>query len=294
VTSTAGTGSPLDADPADIRRLAGEENFPVALRLLPGRHRRDLQALYGYARLVDDVGDGRLVADPAARSHLLDVLEADLARVWSGTPATPVLRDLQPTVRAHGLEPGPFLDLLRANRQDVTVTRYATVQELDAYCRLSADPVGRLVLAVFDATTPRRVQLSDDVCTALQILEHLQDVREDYRRGVIYLPQDDLRAAGVDERDLDAPVTGPALRQVVAAYAARARTGLASGRELTAGLRGAARVAVAGFTAGGFATADALTAADFDVLGLPVRPARLGLMRHLVALVVQRHSGGDG
>jgi squalene synthase HpnC len=208
-------------------------------------------------------------------------------------PTFPVLLALQPTVRTHRLQPQPFLDLLAANRQDLTVTRYETEDDLYAYCRLSADPVGRLVLAVFDATTPHREALSDDVCTALQILEHLQDVGEDRRRGVIYLPQADLRNANVTESDLDAPVTNNELRTVVAAYASKARSRLASGQTLTASLRGGARVAVAGFTAGGFATADALAAADFDVLGLPVRPRRLRLMRHLVALVGRRSSGGD-
>ena len=285
--------SPLGVDPADILRKAGDENFPVALRLLPPTRRRALQAIYAYARLVDDVGDGLLIADPATRLQLLDELEADLGRVWTGAPTFPVLRALQPTVRAHRLQPKPFLDLLAANRQDVTVTRYETEDDLYAYCRLSADPVGRLVLAVFDATTPQREALSDDVCTALQILEHLQDVAEDRQRGVIYLPQTDLRVAGVTEADLDAPVTSNELRKVVAAYAAKARNRLASGQILTASLRGGARVAVAGFTAGGLATADALAAADFDVLGLPVRPRRLRLMRHLVALVGRRSSGGD-
>jgi squalene synthase HpnC len=285
--------SPLGADPADILRKAGDENFPVALRLLPARHRRALQAIYAYARMVDDVGDGRLVADHNIRLQLLDELEADLGRVWTGVPTFPVLLALQPTVRTHRLQPQPFLDLLAANRQDLTVTRYETEDDLYAYCRLSADPVGRLVLAVFDATTPHREALSDDVCTALQILEHLQDVGEDRRRGVIYLPQADLRNANVTESDLDAPVTNNELRTVVAAYASKARSRLASGQTLTASLRGGARVAVAGFTAGGFATADALAAADFDVLGLPVRPRRLRLMRHLVALVGRRSSGGD-
>jgi phytoene/squalene synthetase len=150
-----------------------------------------------------------------------------------------------------------------------------------------------LVLAVFDATTPQREALSDDVCTALQILEHLQDVGEDFRRGVVYLPQADLRMAGVRAADLDAPVASNELRGVIAAYAAKASSKLASGQILTASLRGGARVAVAGFTAGGLATADALAAADFDVLGLPVRPRRLRLMRHLVSLVGRRSSGGD-
>jgi squalene synthase HpnC len=285
--------SPLNVDPADVLSKAGDENFPVALRLLPAHHREALQAIYGYARMVDDVGDGRLVADRASRLQLLDELEADLDRVWTGSPTFPVLRALQPTVRQHRLQPQPFLDLLAANRQDVTITRYETEDELYAYCRLSADPVGRLVLAVFDATTPQREALSDDVCTALQILEHLQDVGEDRRHGVIYLPQADLRAAGVREADLDAPVTSSELREVVAAYAAKARSRLASGQILTASLRGAAHVAVAGFTAGGLATADALAAANFDVLGLPVRPRRLRLMRHLVTLVGRRSSGGD-
>ncbi|MFI5063791.1 MAG: squalene/phytoene synthase family protein, partial [Streptosporangiales bacterium] len=179
------------------------ENFPVALRVLPARYRRHLQAVYGFARAVDDMGDE---APPEDRLRLLDELEADLGRLYrglgaaapspgGGAPAAPLLpappgaadqperadgehlprigvvRDLAPVVTECGVPQQPFTDLIRANRQDQVVTRYATAADLFGYCELSANPVGRIVLHVFGAFTPERAILSDRVCTALQLAE---------------------------------------------------------------------------------------------------------------------------
>jgi squalene synthase HpnC len=290
----------LATDPAAVLTAARAENFPVALKLLPATHRRHLEALYAYARFVDDVGDGALVADPAGRARLLDLIEADLDRVWSGTPTLPVLLRLQDSVRARDLSPEPFHALVGAGRLDLRVHRYPDHAALLGSCRLSADPVGRVVLEIFGESTPQRAELSDSVCSALQLLEHCQDVGEDFRNGTVYLPQDLLTRHGVTEDMLaSAGSTPDPVRAAVADMTITARLGLAAGASLVASLSGAARVAVAGFVAGGLATADALDAARQDVLARAVTPARSRVARHAVgllagALVTGRRGKGGG
>jgi squalene synthase HpnC len=168
----------------------------------------------------------------------------------------------------------PFLDLVEANRVDQRVTRYETFDDLLGYCTLSAAPVGRVVLHIAGAATEQNLAYSDAVCAGLQVLEHCQDVREDARAGRIYLPASDLRNAGVDDDELTVALTSPKLRQVTAAQVARAEALLESGRPLVRRLHGWARLAVAGYLAGGQATARALRSADFNVLASTVRPRK--------------------
>ncbi len=266
-----------------VMAQAPAENFTVASRLLPRRARGHLLALYGYARLVDDAGD-EAAGD---RSALLDAIARDLERVFAGAPPEhPLMRRLQPTVEELGLARDPFLALLQANRQDQRVRRYASWDELQAYCALSANPVGRLVLAVLGQATPERVALSDAVCTGLQLVEHCQDVAEDVARDRVYLPLEDLERFGCTEADLHAAHAGPALRQVVAFEVDRARRLLDRGAPLARTLRGRQRWAVAGFVGGGRAALDAVERAGHDVLAGPPRATRrargAALLRALV------------
>ena len=238
---------------------AGSENFTVANRLLGTETCRHLMAIYGFARLVDDVGD-EATGD---RDALLDVVEEELATVFAGgSPSHPVMRELAATVHARGLPEGPFRRLVEANRMDQTVTRYETWDQLMGYCALSATPVGELVLHVFGAATPERIMLSDRICAGLQVVEHLQDIAEDHARGRVYLPGEDRRRFAVDELSLaraDAP-DGPLLA-LIGYEAGRARRLIASGAPLarTLGLR--PRIAVAGFVAGGRVALDGLPGA---------------------------------
>ncbi|HVX43599.1 MAG TPA: squalene synthase HpnC, partial [Mycobacteriales bacterium] len=253
------TGGPdwLDAEATleTIVDKSGLENFPVASRLLPARWRRHLLALYGFARLVDDVGDEA----PGDRMALLDAIDTDLDRVvGAGTPHLSVLRTLEPTVRECRLPLDPFHRLVEANRRDQVVHRYQTYEQLADYCTLSANPVGHLVLGIFGAADPERVALSDRVCTALQLVEHWQDVAEDIGNDRIYLPAEDLRRFGVTEDDLRADHAGRAVRRLLAFQVARAQALLSTGAPLVGMLSGPARVAVAGFVAGGQAALDAI------------------------------------
>lgn len=276
---------------------AAHENFPVAPFFLPRAWREDLMAVYGYARLVDDIGDGdlapggadaELLGVPAAEAEdrlvLLDAFEADLRRVFDGSgdpPRHPLLRRLQPTVRRRSLTPQPFLGLIEANRQDQLVTRYETYDDLLAYCELSANPVGRLVLAVTGASTPERIRRSDAICTALQIVEHLQDVAEDLGRDRVYLPAADMKRFHVQESDLAAKTSGASLRALVAFEAQRADDLLNEGAPLVGSVHGRLRLLLAGFVAGGRAAIRAIAAAEHDVLPGPPKPGKLRLLREV-------------
>ncbi|MFC8867075.1 squalene synthase HpnC [Streptomyces sp. NPDC057148] len=273
---------------------AADENFPVAPFFLPRDWRTDLMAVYGFARLVDDIGDGdlapggadaRLLGVPEDRADdrllMLDAFEEDLRRVFDGTPRHPLLRRLVPTVRRRSLTPEPFLGLIAANRQDQLVGRYETYDDLLAYCELSANPVGRLVLAVTGTSTPERVRRSDAVCTALQIVEHLQDVAEDLARDRIYLPAEDMKRFHVQEADLAAPTASASVRALVAFEAQRARDLLSEGAPLVGSVRGRLRLLLAGFVAGGRAALGAIAAADHDVLPGPPKPGKARLLREV-------------
>ncbi|MEU8675226.1 squalene synthase HpnC [Streptomyces sp. NPDC048560] len=297
-----------DAAAAGTLGKAADENFPVAPFFLPRAWRDDLMAVYGFARLVDDIGDGDLEPGGADARHLgieperaedrlamLDAFEADLHRVFAATgdgPRHPLLRALRPTVRRCALTPEPFLALVEANRQDQKVRRYGTYGELLAYCELSANPVGRLVLQITGTASPERIRRSDAICTALQIIEHLQDVTEDLGRDRIYLPAEDMARFHVGESDLAAPSGGASVRSLVAYEAERARDLLNEGTPLVGSVNGRLKLLLAGFVAGGRAALTAIGAAGFDVLPGPPRPTTPSLLREVgVVLRKARREG---
>jgi len=261
---------PLLPHPTAILPLAAAENFDVAPLLAGRRARFHLTSIYGFARLADQLGD-EAAGD---RLALLDELERELASAFDGEPSHPLLRRVAETVRECGMQRGPFLRLIEANRRDQRQVRYATFDELLGYCSLSANPVGELVLYVFGAATPERVALSDQVCTALQLVEHWQDVVEDYARGRVYLPAEDLERFAVCDDELGASRASDGLRNLLAFEAARARQLLDAGAPLVGLLHGRARVAVAGYVGGGRAALDALEAAGYEVLGGSPRPSK--------------------
>jgi squalene synthase HpnC len=263
-------------------RSAGE-NFPVALRILPAARRRHLMAIYGFARITDDVGDE---APPAERVAMLDELEADLGRLYDGQARLPVIRALRPTICDLGVPVQLFVDIISANRQDQIVSRYETFDDLAGYCRLSANPIGRMVLHVFGAYSEERGELSDRVCTALQLAEHWQDVAEDARAGRIYLPGADLRNFGVAEADLAAPAASPALLELMTFETSRASRLLDEGAPLVGTLRGTARLAVGGYVAGGRAALASIRAAGHDVLARQAVPGKRTLAAQLLRTVV--------
>jgi squalene synthase HpnC len=269
----------------EVYGRAPGENFSVASIVLGRDNRRHLTAIYGYARLVDQIGDD-VEGD---RRAALDAVEADLARLFDGAePVHPVLRELAPSVRELGLPARPFERLIEANRRDQDVGVYETFDELVSYCDLSANPVGELVLHVFGVATPDRIALSDRVCTALQLAEHWQDVAEDRAAGRIYLPAEDLDQFGVQVADLDDPSAGLGLRELMAFEVARARTLLDEGAPLVGRLGGRARIAVAGYVGGGRAALDAIEAAGYDVLAGTPRAGKAARALSTLSTFVRR------
>ena len=273
----------------EVAANASGENFPVALKVLPERYRRHLTALYCFARLTDDLGDearevtGLGPADAGYRLRLLDELAADVDRIYQGaTPRSPVLQDMARTVAQCQIPAAPLHDLIQANRQDQQVTRYQTFAELCRYCELSANPVGRIVLYIFGAATPERMRLSDRICTALQLAEHWQDVAEDLANGRVYLPAEDLARFGCTEADLARLAAGMAVRDLMRFETDRAAGLLDQGAPLVGTLRGAARLAVAGYLAGGRAALAAIRAQRYDVLSATARPRKPKMAAELV------------
>jgi squalene synthase HpnC len=268
-----------------LREKQGAENFPVALRVLPRAPRTHLAAVYDVVRVIDDLGDEA----PGDRTALLTEFRADLDLIWQGgEPRTPVLRRLAGTVRACGLSRQPFVDVIEANLLDQRTVECPTYADLLAYCELSANPIGRIVLEVFGDSTPERVELSDRICTALQIIEHCQDVAEDRRAGRIYLPREDLDRFGVTPTDLDAPRASPALTRLIAFEVERADALLASGMPLLGQLHGWARLAVSGYVAGGRSAVIAIKRAKWDVLLDCPQTRHIDVVSQLLVVMARR------
>lgn len=280
-----------------VAAKATAENFPVALRVLPKSLRQHLTAYYGFARLTDDIGDEPLPGitaslrpdeERAARIRLLDELEADVKKIYDGPegPTLPAIRALGETVKTTGIPFSELADLIQANRQDQLVTRYDAYADLVRYCELSANPVGRAVLHIVGAATDERIALSDKVCTALQLVEHWQDVAEDLGNGRVYLPQEDLRAHGVTEADLARETANADVVSLLRFEAERATRLLDEGAPLAGTLKGFARLAISGYIAGGRAALKAIRVSGYDVLRATPRPGKAATLAGLVSCYV--------
>jgi squalene synthase HpnC len=219
----------------DVRtgKGAGDENFPVASHLIAPKYRPAILAFYAYARTADDVADHETLTPEAKLTHL-ETLRGALAGEHDNAPVAVALREV---LAARGLSIIHAEDLLVAFRQDAVQARYPTWDALTDYCRYSAAPVGRLVLAVHgeaETTWPA----SDALCAALQVINHLQDCGEDFKRlNRVYLPQDLMAREGVTEADLAAPAASPGLRRLIAELARRTQALLAAGRPLATQVR---------------------------------------------------------
>ncbi|OQS09343.1 squalene synthase HpnC [Chromobacterium violaceum] len=241
------------------------ENFPVGSLLLPRRMRRAVHAIYRFARYADDVADEGDAA-PAERLAELDRIEADLDRIAAGEPTRiALMASLAAAVAEHALPLQPMRDLLSAFRQDVVKTRYQSFGELVDYCRRSANPVGRLMLALYGETDPRSLAQADGICTALQLINFWQDVALDWRKGRVYLPQEDLARFGVDEAQIAAGRFDAKWRALMLFQVERARKMLQAGAPLGKTLRGRLGLELRLIVMGGERILSKLHAADGDV-----------------------------
>ena len=257
---------------SEIMARAPAENFPVAARFLSANDRLHLLNIYGFARLTDQLGD----AAAGDRLALLDWLDSEVEAIFAErAPQHPIMRRLVPTVRRYRVPAETLRQLIEANRRDQHVNRYRSFDELVDYCRLSANPVGHLVLHLFEAATPERMWLSDQICTALQLTEHWQDVAEDYDLGRVYIPAEDLDRFSYSPREIGARQVNPAFRSLMQFEVARAHAMFDAGAPLVRLLPGRRGLAIAAFLEGGRAALRAIERADYDVLRRAPRPTRL-------------------
>jgi squalene synthase HpnC len=265
----------LDEARAYCRRLAEShyENFHVASWFLPKALRPHFHAIYAYCRVADDLGDE--VGDTAVALALLDLWSRELDACYEGKARHPVFVALAETIRERSIPKQPFADLLTAFRQDQTVTRYQNMDEVLAYCRYSANPVGRLVLyACGEAPleeSGERFRLSDATCSALQLANFLQDVRQDYARGRVYLPQEDMESFGVSDETIAAGIATPEFRALLRFEVEYAHRLFAQGLPLIGMVNRDLALDLDLFSRGGLEILRAIERQTYDVLS--ARPA---------------------
>ncbi len=256
----------LEEARAYCQRLAEShyENFHVASWFLPKRLRPHFHSIYAYCRISDDLGDE--VGDRDQSLALLDLWGEELDACYRGQARHPVFVALADTIRACDIPKEPFVDLLVAFRQDQTVTRFATMDEVLAYCRYSANPVGRLVLYACGYRDAERFALSDFTCSALQLANFWQDVREDYERGRIYLPEADMRRFGVDEAAIATGKMTPQFHELMRYEVDSAREMFARGLPLIGMVDRELALDLELFSGGGLEILHAIEKQDYDVL----------------------------
>jgi squalene synthase HpnC len=255
------------------------ENFSVATWFLPKHLRQDFLNVYAYCRISDDLGDE--VGDSAASLALLDEWEKELDACYQGSPRHPVFVALAETVNKFAIPKHEFSDLLIAFRQDQTITRFETFNDVLAYCRYSANPVGHLVLYLCGYNDPERQLLSDYTCTALQLANFWQDVSVDFDKGRIYLPLEDLRQYSVTERDLAQKCNTNAFCDMMKFQVLRAREWFRRGLPLVKKVDAALAVDLDLFSRGGQEILNAIEHQNYAVLGRrPVisKPRKLALV----------------
>ena len=260
------TAPSLEEARAYCERLAKShyENFSVATWFLPRRLRQHFYNVYAYCRISDDLGDE--VGDPQQSLELLDQWEAELSACYAGAPRHPVFVALAETVKTCGIPKHEFSDLLIAFRQDQTVTRFETFDDILAYCHYSANPVGHLVLYLCGYSDAERQQLSDCTCTALQLANFWQDVFVDYGKGRIYLPLEDLRRFGVTGEDIAQRRATPQFLAMMKFEVERARDWFARGLPLVKMVNRELAIDLELFSRGGQEILDAIERQGFDVL----------------------------
>jgi squalene synthase HpnC len=241
------------------------ENFSVATWFLPKNFRQDFFNVYAYCRISDDLGDE--VGDASESLALLDQWQSELDACYNGNPRHPVFVALRETINKFKIPKHEFSDLLIAFRQDQTITRFETFDDVLAYCHYSANPVGHLVLYLCGYSDPERQQLSDYTCTALQLANFWQDVTRDYVKGRIYLPLEDLRRFDVSEDDILCGRNTPAFCALMRFEVTRAREWFERGLPLIGKVRKELAIDIELFSRGGQEILNAVERQKFAVLG---------------------------
>ncbi len=241
------------------------ENFPVASVLLPAEFRDAVEAIYAFARSADDIADeGNLPA--GERLQQLADFSTQLDAIAAGTPVQDRLfARLQAAIRRHDLPLQPFYQLLDAFDQDVAKNRYANFAELLDYCRRSADPIGRLLLRLYRTESCEQLAWSDAICSSLQLINHWQDIGNDWARNRIYLPQDSLARFGVSEAQIAQGTCDDKWRALLRFEVERARAMMLSGQPLGRSLPGRIGLELRLMIAGGLRILEKIEQVGFDV-----------------------------
>jgi squalene synthase HpnC len=241
------------------------ENFPVASILLPKRLRRAVEIIYHFARQADDFADEGDMAD-VVRLAKLDAFRAELNRISEHEkPLIPLFVDVAEIVKQHQLPLQLFHDLLDAFTQDVLIKRYANFDEVLDYCRRSANPVGRLLLHLYEEATPQNLIYSDAICTSLQLINFWQDVKKDYAINRIYLPLDDMARFDVSEAQIAEGRVDAAWQALMQFQTQRARDLMNSGKPLGTILTGRIGLEMRLIIAGGLRILAKLDGVRYDV-----------------------------
>lgn len=240
------------------------ENFVVGSLLLPRELQSHFYHVYAFCRWADDLGDE--LGDTGASLEALAWWKGELLAMYQGNAWHPILQALQQTVQQFNIAPEPFLDLLSAFEQDQRLFRYEQFDQLLDYCRRSANPVGRLVLSLFQETQPLQLSLSDEICTGLQLANFWQDVRRDYAKGRIYLPQEDIDRFGctVFFQSADQQPLPAGYRDLLRFQAERTAGYFQRGRSLILNLKPAHQSEIDLIVRGGELLLDRITAIHFD------------------------------
>lgn len=255
------------------------ENFPVASLLVPAGARSALQAIYAFARIADDYADEEEHAGD--RLERLQEWEAMLEACFRGEAHHPVFVSLREAIERHALSPDPFRDLLAAFRMDVGRRRYPDFAALLEYCRLSANPIGRMMLHLFRDRDAEHLRMSDAICTALQLTNHWQDVAIDLRNDRIYLPAEDRARFGVTEGDLRAGRVTEGFRALMQEEIERTRTLFARGKPLCDAARGRLRLELRLIWLGGERILKGIETVGYDVFARRPRLRTADALRSL-------------
>ena len=257
------------------------ENFTVGSLLMPKRLREHFYNIYAYCRWADDLGDE--TGNPAESLRLLDWWQDELDACYRGKLRHPVFVALRDTIDTFGIPADPLARLITAFRQDQQPTRFETFNSLVGYCRNSADPVGELVLYLGDCHTPEHVDLSNRICTGLQLANFWQDVARDWAGGRLYLPGESLAKFGYTAPMLESRTYNDAFRGLMHFEVERAETWLLSGRSLVRSVPRKLRLSIAMYLRGGLAILEEVRRLDYNVWHRRPTLSRLSKMRIAVA-----------
>jgi squalene synthase HpnC len=257
----------LAQKPAKSVSVEHYENFPVASRLVPKSLRGAVVAIYAFARAADDIADEGSDL-PATRLARLAAYGAMLDRIERGeTPDAAPFNELAAAIARHELPLAPFRALLSAFAQDVTKGRYADYDEVLDYCARSANPIGRLLLHLYEVQDAPSLARADAICTGLQLTNFWQDIAVDWRKGRVYIPGEDLARFGVSEAQIAAGRCDANWSALLAFEVARTRTLLESGRPLTRALPLRLGLELKFILAGGLRILAAIDAVRGDIFG---------------------------